>query len=464
MRSFITKFTINLINQYKHTMRFVLPDGRQILLQAPSDTELNSWLSRINYASAFKSAGIRMRPLGLSGEDVLLTGVAAATSHLHDLQQHSDTRKRKSWDSDVGQDLMDMLSLPNHSKSRLTRRFTLSELSEFDMDVPVAPEIDGAEQFKATFDQVKADLAASSWSSLDDAPWLSQEEDAENNIAESPPTSPGSSISNSSHLPSRSQIIQSKIRHINSKVHASQAQYDADMRYVRNIAILTPFQKSTRARLSSAIQGVAKRINLVRLDRARLHCHRHVLACDLASEDRSWSRSKQMALRAAKETLQSRCSQNVPTMTLSLLDDTAGASRALASPALPTPESTTCESFYSAQDFGPAWSSKSDSSQKFPLRASASFPLLQYQSQEQMRNSLNSSLTSASGRASSSFDQVDDQRQDSFNHDHTCHGDDEEAEEWNRTKCAQRVSLVHVPSSIMLSRLRGAIDPNRLPG
>ena len=453
-------------------MRFVLPDGRQILLQAANDKDVNSWISRINYASAFKSAGIRMRPPGLSGEDVLLTGVAAATSHLHDLQQHADLQRRKSWDSNVARDLMDMLSLPKESRPPLRRRVTMSGRTESDADVPIAPEIDGAEQFKATFDQVKADLAASSWSSLDDAPWLSQEEDTDHNVFESPLTSPGSSINDTSHIPSRSQIIQSKIRYINSKLLSSQAQYDADMRYIRNIAILTPFQKSTRARLSTAVQGVTKRINLMRLDREKLHCHRHVLACDLASEDRSWSQSKEIALRVAKETLKSRRNQTVPKMTLSMTEDVVENGGRLPDTSSQTPESTTCESFHSAQDFGPAWPSsedatfrvsENDSPQRISLRTSVSFPLWS-QSQGEMRNSMNSSLNSTSGRPSSSLEQTEDVRGEGGARDsdhNTSQLEDEQAEEWNRTRCAQRVSLIHVPSNLMISKARGSTDPSR---
>ena len=67
----------------------MLPDGRHYLLQTQTERELNEWIARINYASAFKTAGVRMRPMGMSGKDVQLTGVAAATSHLHDMQAAS---------------------------------------------------------------------------------------------------------------------------------------------------------------------------------------------------------------------------------------------------------------------------------------------------------------------------------------------------------------------------------------
>ena len=39
----------------------MFPSGRQLLLQAENERERNEWIAHINYASAFKTAGIRMR-------------------------------------------------------------------------------------------------------------------------------------------------------------------------------------------------------------------------------------------------------------------------------------------------------------------------------------------------------------------------------------------------------------------
>ncbi|KAF8973722.1 hypothetical protein BDZ97DRAFT_1648381 [Flammula alnicola] len=449
--------------KYKHTMRFVLPDGRQLLFQAADDMHLNEWISRINYASAFKSAGVRMRPPGLSGEDVHLTGVAAATSHLHDMQQRSQLRRHRSWDSNAAHDLMDMLSGQN--RQPLKRRVTMSGRADFDLDVPTAPEIEGAEQFKATFDQVKADLATGSWSSLDNDPWLLQTEDRDNNIYESPPTSPGSSGSSASRFPSRSQIVQSKIRDLDSKILASQSQHDSDVRHIRNIAILTPFQKSTRSRLSAAIQNLAKRVALVRLDIEKLKCHRHVLRCDVASEGRSWNHSKQVALRAAKETLQSRCAHTIPTMTLSLHNDLATSSTADSShlpntPSSQRPESSASDSFHSAADFGIEWTSSEDLTffttyselpKKSPSSPAPHAPPLD--DCQDSRRSLSSSSNS-NHRGSTQTEDIGG----ADSHEKGC--DDEQAEEWNRTRCAQRVSLIHVPSHIRIStKMRGSADP-----
>ncbi|KAJ3753285.1 hypothetical protein EV360DRAFT_87931 [Lentinula raphanica] len=130
--------------KHDHIFRLALGDGRQFLFGTDSESEMNEWISRINYASAFKSTGIQMRPLGMSGLDLQLTGVAAATSHLHDLQIN---QTRSEWDSETPRDLMEMLSEESESpfkKAPPKRRVTImSSGSDVDNDVPGAPEIDG---------------------------------------------------------------------------------------------------------------------------------------------------------------------------------------------------------------------------------------------------------------------------------------------------------------------------------
>ncbi|KAF8167944.1 hypothetical protein B0H34DRAFT_683719 [Crassisporium funariophilum] len=455
--------------KYPHTLRFVLPDGRHLLLQASGEKDLNEWISRINYASAFRSAGVKMRPLELTGEDVHLTGVAAATSHLHDMQQQFHVPHR-SWGSDAPHHLMGMLSNQQSDRPSLKRRLTISGQTEFDLDAPVAPEVDGAEQFKATFDKVKADLAAASSHSSDDEHWLQEEKSSA--VCDSPPTSPTSVSSSSSRLPSRSHIIRSKIHELDSKIAASRSQLEADVRCLRNIATLTPFQKSTRSRLVIAVQGMAKRVMQVRLDMEKLMCHRVVLRCDLTTESRSWDNSKRVALRAAKETLQSRRAHMIPKMTLSLHNDhlhpvpifTGDPTGLCDTPSPGRPDSSTsCGSFHSAPEFALDWASSEDPallrssrthdspqptssiSASFVTKGAPAAP----DSPERIRcRSLSSSSNSnhPSGQLAMSTDShppvhdVDSQDE---------HG--EQAEDWNRTRCGHRVSLVHVPSDIRIS-------------
>ncbi|KAF8935484.1 hypothetical protein BGZ58_004977 [Dissophora ornata] len=47
--------------KYPHVFRLVCPLGKQYLFRADSEHEMNDWMAKINYASAFKTAGVRLR-------------------------------------------------------------------------------------------------------------------------------------------------------------------------------------------------------------------------------------------------------------------------------------------------------------------------------------------------------------------------------------------------------------------
>ncbi|KAF9068070.1 hypothetical protein BDP27DRAFT_1224844 [Rhodocollybia butyracea] len=432
--------------KHDNIFRLVLADSRQFLFGTENHSEMNEWISRINYASAFKSAGVRMRPVGMSGRDVQLTGVAAATSHLHDLQ-HNHFKSDSQWDGDASRDLMDMLSGESVSafkKSPPRRQVTtMSSASDVDNDVPVAPEVDGADQFKATFDQVKADLAAGRCASPD------------SDSAEPRHSLPEEHTS----LPSRSRVVLSKIRNLESKISASQTQLESDIRFVRNVATLTPFQRSTRERLVLAVQNIAKRITQVRLDLVRYTCHRDVLLNDLEAEGKNWSRAKKVALRAATETLQSH--QSVPQMTLSFHE-----SNSIYSPPVSIPsriythksESTAGsfqESFHSAFEFDPDDAAFADRLGTYRLSSAKNSSNGSLSREEDSVAPLPSKSTPV-GRvsdleASSPRPSQEDVYHERFYTSRESAGS-EQAEEWDKTRCAQRVSLVRVPSVIGLVR------------
>jgi hypothetical protein len=47
--------------KYPHVFRLVCPNGKQYLFRADSEHEMNDWMAKINYAAAFKTAGVRLR-------------------------------------------------------------------------------------------------------------------------------------------------------------------------------------------------------------------------------------------------------------------------------------------------------------------------------------------------------------------------------------------------------------------
>ncbi|KAF9204345.1 hypothetical protein BGZ49_005397 [Haplosporangium sp. Z 27] len=58
--------------KYPHVFRLVCPNGKQYLFRADSEHEMNDWMAKINYASAFKTAGVRLRSYRVSwAKDVI---------------------------------------------------------------------------------------------------------------------------------------------------------------------------------------------------------------------------------------------------------------------------------------------------------------------------------------------------------------------------------------------------------
>ncbi|KAG6845991.1 hypothetical protein H0H87_011039 [Tephrocybe sp. NHM501043] len=448
--------------RYDNTLRLLLSDRRQLLLQAPDEKELNEWIATINYASAFKTAGVRIRPLEMSRTDVKLTGVAAATSHLHDLQSH--TAKSHIWNGDAPHDLMGMLSdNPNvvqrpNLKGKLT---IVTNTYDMDLEVPTAPEVDGADQFKATFDQVKADLAAGCSVPSDDGEPSALPRDTSLRTFPPSATSAASLHSHASHFPSRLSIVRSKVDELELRITAAQSQLDTNMRLVQNIAVLTPFQKSTRDRLIIAVQDVAQRIMQVRLEITRLTCHRDILINDIASEERSWHRAKTIALQAATETLQNR-RETVPRMTLSQpRANTIDLPLTAESPLFPhlsgsspirRSVSSICESFHSAMDFGPDWPTSADATSSF-LGTSHLFDSPTHSSTPSVNSYSTCDGNVESPRRNSALQSSPRPSSDFSAHEKfytASEATDEQAEDWNQTRCAQRVSLVKVPSDIQL--------------
>ncbi|KAG9102601.1 hypothetical protein FRC06_001681 [Ceratobasidium sp. 370] len=204
--------------KYAHVFRFIMPTGKQQLMQAANEQDMNEWISRINYASALKSAGVRVRELVMNAEESRATGIAAAVSH--------------------------------------------------------RPSASSLPSFATTEDGVQT------------------------------------------RMTTRAEVVMSKIADLKSKINTTELHLQNELRVARNFAVLTPFQLATRTRIRLAVETLARRIQMVRIDMAKMACHRDVLAADLAAEEEEREHLKTIALQAAREQLL----LSVPRMTLSVHD------------------------------------------------------------------------------------------------------------------------------------------------
>ena len=106
----------------------------------------------------------------------------------------------------------------------------------------------------------------------------------------------------------------------------------AHIRTARNLAVLTPFQKSTRDRIAASIPPLAHRIRQDRLQIVKLQVYILILRQDHDLEQREWARLRHVALQAAAKSLRDgvggviedvpvKEDSNIPTLSLSSTED-----------------------------------------------------------------------------------------------------------------------------------------------
>jgi hypothetical protein len=395
-----------------------------------------------------------MRAPGMSGKDVESMGVAAAASHLRELESaNSDprtSRVRTPWGRN-SDDLVDRLSSSVSAPESISMPAGVKIVSgpeDTVLDITGAPDVVAAHQLKATFDQVKADLAAGRSTIVDCSSAKSDGRPRAHSLesAPRPRLAPFSEESEQERLSTRTHDIQSELKELDSKISSLQLQEESDLRLLRNVAILTPFQRATRERLGAVVLQTSKGIQTARLELAMRLCHREVLGNDLVAQEQEWCRTKKIALKAATDTLHNRREPSISRMGPPRIDEpvtnTPRSLRHRRDSSLP-PESSTTESFHSALDFA---SSVSDVETPVDVsgksRAPTDSPSTPSPAQEIGGKSPPESEPS---------------------HKKFCaavEGPDEEAEEWNKTRAAKRVSLVRMPSKLNVSLGRpGSTSP-----
>jgi hypothetical protein len=124
--------------QHPNAFRFVMPHGRQYLLQTNDESELTEWMARINYASAFKTASVFMRGMGMDSNQAQLTGKAAARSHTQALRSEDALSIKPSSSSVTTAGTL----TPNTSRSEsFTRRVGKGGSRETDSSLVAAAQL-----------------------------------------------------------------------------------------------------------------------------------------------------------------------------------------------------------------------------------------------------------------------------------------------------------------------------------
>ncbi|KZO95075.1 hypothetical protein CALVIDRAFT_460055, partial [Calocera viscosa TUFC12733] len=277
--------------EHEHTFRLVLPHQKQYLFQVAGEDELGEWMAFINYAASFKTAGVRMRSAGMTSRQLGLAALAAAESHVREVRSASGASSPAYLSRVVSLDD----TPPTTSPGELTPVESGTDSATAVSNSPSLPSLpDPADQLEATFREIKAELAAIRPGMADiglGVPPLA--------AARRSPAARAQSFIRKGWLASRSEVIERKIASFEQDIAKLEPHLEADLRAARNLAMLTPFLKSTREKINAAVQPLARRVTQLRMDLARLRCYCDVLRSDLDAEQREWAETKQSAFDAA---------------------------------------------------------------------------------------------------------------------------------------------------------------------
>ena len=433
--------------QRDHAFRFVMSDGRQSLFQAASEEGKYEWMTCINYASSFKTAGVGIRPAGMTKKDIELTGIAAAASHLRDLEmREKGPPPLKTWDKDGLSKRTRVESL----NPAILRRY--SESSEVE---PMSPRSDNSSiQVKNTFDLVKADLANTT---LEFPGSFSRTRslDLASTLTAIPNNADGHSHGKRS---TRTRAIENRIKEIESQLSETRSLLRSELLLVQNIAVLTPFQRATRDRLYMVVLNASKRINRLRLEESKLLCHRDILTHDLLTADLNWQRAKETALNAAKEVLRVR---SFSLTEIDVIDESKPSIAPLPIPG-PLSRSFSGDSFHSALDNAtdspliPSPSPFTSHILESPASAQSAMTPAVTPNVVDTPSALFPAERTTGDSTRTSFDHVigpESSPGGPYTHErfYTASEIPEQAEEWNKTKAAKRVSLVRLPNDLRMS-------------
>ncbi|WWC92314.1 uncharacterized protein L201_007268 [Kwoniella dendrophila CBS 6074] len=298
---------------YPNTFRFVMPQSRQYLLQSSDEFEMNEWITLINYASTFKTVDIKMKGPTMRKDQVVLAGAAAAASHKRELrgagggnQQSVGSGKKAIFgDSNgLGLGLFDGPPSP-HINEHLTASIKAKH-GNVNVEEGGNEVVHEGEQLEEVFGVVKAELAAG----RGEAGSVNHQQI--HSLSTSVPPSQGLPTNEKQHIyTSRVSAIYEHLAKLRKQCIPIEESLKSSLLSMRNISILTPYQKSTRDRLSSSIPPLAHKIRSDRLQLTKLKLWIKVLEYEGEREDREWKVVRHVALQAAARSLREDTLDNV---------------------------------------------------------------------------------------------------------------------------------------------------------
>nr|XP_019051084.1 hypothetical protein I302_01532 [Kwoniella bestiolae CBS 10118]OCF30014.1 hypothetical protein I302_01532 [Kwoniella bestiolae CBS 10118] len=277
---------------YPNTFRFVMPQSRQYLLQSSDEYEMNEWISLMNYASTFKTVNLKMKGPTMRKDQVVLAGAAAAASHKRELRAEGGNATPGGSGRKAFFGLIDITNANSSMSSGKVKVRNGNGNVNVDVDEPNQVVHEG-EQLEEVFGVVKAELAAGRGEAGSNRPSTSSEMVQEKEV-----------VREKRHVhTSRVSLIYDHLNTLRQKCLPIESSLSSSLLLTRNISLLTPFQRSTRDKISSSIPSLAHKIRNDRLNLTKLKLWIRVLEHEGEREDREWKVVRHVALQAAARSL-----------------------------------------------------------------------------------------------------------------------------------------------------------------
>ncbi|CAG8552158.1 12773_t:CDS:10, partial [Cetraspora pellucida] len=238
-------------DKYKNVFRLVCPQGHQYLFQAENESEMNDWISKINYAATFKTIGLKIRNVrsGTAG------GMSSFGASLHNIPDVNEN------DSDIGTGVGNE-NVPTDKKreEKDVSKKQSERISRFGNSGINRREIrKGGDKFRPLF-RLKEDNA----------------KDAQG----------------------RANLLRTKIEELQGKISTLTAQLQNEVRFRNNLFLMIPYRASTRDRIVQIAITVATKLRHTCLELSRLLCYHEILEKDLCAtvmeDDRYWLNRRSM--------------------------------------------------------------------------------------------------------------------------------------------------------------------------
>ncbi|KAJ9476959.1 Arf guanine nucleotide exchange factor SYT1 [Pseudozyma hubeiensis] len=236
--------------KYDFVFRLVAAKGRQYLVQAQSEDDMNDWIHKINFCASFRKCNIKIRGLDLAPR----LGMGSSSLHVDALEER--------------------YGRPNLSRPSFDRASRRPDANESGRTTPVA---DDSGEFSRE-DSLRLSMDPASRPSEGDTP-VRPRSSASHRL------SPASSAIQK-RARARREMMLTKIAETEVQLERATSRLADEIRLARHFAILTPFLKSTRDRIEMSALPLATRIRALRLDVAKAQSRCNILRLDLAAGER----------------------------------------------------------------------------------------------------------------------------------------------------------------------------------